>query len=273
MSNRSAQTLILVLLIMAVSLTVGLGVASRAVSTLRQSSSTAQSTAAYHASEAGIEYFLKTLKDTSDFTQNPDCTDPGNWVDLPGSDSSYCCTVTKVSGVFKASAKQDDVVQVDLSDTPTIDLSSKTINIEWHNSTYDSDNAAISFILFEDRGDGTYNHVKHSFDPVSSRRSINNFSTPNAASGDYDHRATVTTESAGSNRERILRIRPLYAGTHLQVYAGGGTSLPDQQTEVFCEGKTGNIVRRVRVIRGEPALPAVFDYSLFSASETQPLSK
>ncbi len=270
MKNQSAQTLILVLLIMAVSLTVGLGVASRAVSTLRQSSSTAQSTAAYHAAEAGVENYLQELTTNPTFEQGDStyCDDAGNWLDLPGSDSSYCCSVEQVNDEFKAHVRQDNVVQVDLSGT---ELSGQNVNIEWHTGQ-DTAEAAITYILVEDKTGGDYYHVKDSYDPVGSRSSINNFSTPISSSGDYGNRAVVATESGGGDRDRILRIRPLYADTHLRVYATG-KQLPEQQTEIICQGRTGEIVRKVHVIRGEPALPAVFDFALFSASQATPLQK
>jgi Tfp pilus assembly protein PilX len=271
MRNQSAQTLILILLVMAISLTVGLGVASRAVSTLRQSSSTAQSTAAYHAAEAGTEYFLKTLTDDPNYRQNPDCTLDSNWTTLPNSDASYCCTVRDLASGFSAHARQDDVVEVDLSGAS---MQGKTIDIRWHTTSDSDPAAAITFLLVEDRGDGTYNHVKSAYDPHDPRRiADNNFSAPSIVSGDYGYRASVDMEAGGGDRDRLLRIRPLYSGTHLEVSAQDGTPIPRQQVELYCEGEVAGIVRRVRVIKGNPALPAIFDFALFSASQTQPLTK
>ncbi len=271
MRKQSAQTLIIILIVMAVSLTIGLGVASRAVSTLRQSSSTAQSTAAYHAAEAGTEYFLKTLTEDPAYRQNPDCNNDSNWTSLPNSDAAYCCTVRDLAGGFSAHVRQDDVVEVDLGGAA---MQGETIDIRWHAASDSEPPAAITFLLVEDRGDGTYHHVKSAFDPYDSRRiADNNFAAPSIVSGDYGYRASVATEAGGGDRERLLRIRPLYSGTHLEVSARDGTPLPDQQVELYCEGKVANIFRKVRVVKGNPALPSIFDFVLFSASQTQPLTK
>lgn len=268
MRNQSAQTLIIILLVLAISLTIGLGVASRAVSTLRQSSATAQSTSAYHAAEAGTEYFLKTLADDPNYRQNPDCTVDTNWTSLPNSDSLYCCTIRDVVSGFSAHARQDDVVEVVLNGSS---MANKSIDIGWHTDS-DSSLAALTYLLVEDLGGGNYNQVKGAADPYDPRRiSDNNFDAPSVIAGDYQYRVTVTT-SAG-DLDRLLRIRPLYSGTHLEVSARDGTPLPDQQVELYCEGKVGDIVRRVRVIKGNPALPTIFDFALFSASQTQPLTK
>src|SRR3972149_2902202 len=62
---RKGQAFILILLVMAVSLTLGVSVASRSITTLKQVSFSAQSAQALAFAEGGIEEALKCLDDGS----------------------------------------------------------------------------------------------------------------------------------------------------------------------------------------------------------------
>src|SRR3990167_6650819 len=117
-ANKNDQALIIILLVMAVSLTLGVSVASRAISTLRQVSFSAQSAQALAFAEAGVEEALKCLDDGScalPYTPGPQ--------DLNGdatNDFDYTIAVLGNSNLFDGlpPLARDTVVEIDLLNYP-----------------------------------------------------------------------------------------------------------------------------------------------------------
>ena len=61
----------------------------------------------------------------------------------------------------------------------------------------------------------------------------------------------------------FVSLKPYYSSARVGVKASGAT-FPSQGKEIISTGTFGEITRKVRVFRGWPAPPAVFDYPLFS---------
>lgn len=142
---------------------------------------------------------------------------------------------------------------------------------------------------------------KFAFDPDGSRRPLNNFCEPvgvssgiestNVGNIDFKYKLSVKIREGylaagtecGTDVEGISngttpvlgRIRLLYNVDDPQpvgVRGGGapGWGLPGQGIEIESTGTTvSGVTRKLKVIRQFPALPAIFDYVLFSGTDLE----
>ncbi len=271
--EKRGQALILILLVMAVSLTLGVSVASRSVATLRQVSFLAQSAQALAFAEAGAEEALKCLDDGS-------CSapyDPAAF-DLTGDGTTdFNYRITALGGAVLDALPplaRDETVELNLSGYPA----NTPVYISWVNTANAAemtDPAAVEVaIIYLDAG--VYKISRSAYDPNGVRRGENGFFSPFVGSFSvngvvYRYRISVSVPSTPI----AMRVRPLYSATAstFAFSAEAGRTLPLQGARVESLGFSGSVKRKVEMIRINPALPDIFDYSVFSGSETSPLSK
>lgn len=270
---HSGQALILILLVMAVSLTLGVSVASRTITTIRQVSFSAQSAQALAFAEAGVEEALKCLDDGS-------CSAPYDpaAVDLTGDGTvDFDYRVTALGGgvldSFPALAR-DETIEISLSGYPA----NTPIYVSWVNTANEketTDPAAVEIALVYQEA-GVYRISRSAYDPDGTRRAGNNFFTPFTGSFNvngviYRYRVSVSVPSAPI----AMRVRPLYSSTPSTFVfsAETGRAFPSQGARVESIGFSGAVRRKVEVLRADPALSELFDFAIFSGSETSPLSK
>ncbi|OGC38003.1 hypothetical protein A2155_01915 [candidate division WWE3 bacterium RBG_16_52_45] len=77
--------------------------------------------------------------------------------------------------------------------------------------------------------------------------------------------ATIPTPAT----QQILRLRPLYVGPIAIAVPG----LPSQGSKITSTGFSGRVIRKIEVIRTGSALSEIFDYVMFSGSESSSLVK
>lgn len=270
---RAGQALILILLVMGVSLTLGVSVASRTITTIRQVSYSVQSAQALAFAEAGVEEAQKCLNDGS-------CTAPYDpaAVDLNEdgtSDFDYVITALG-GGVLDAfpALVRDETIEISLSGYPA----NTPIYVSWVNAANGAetaDPAAVEITLIY-REAGVYKISRYAYDPDGTRRAENSFFTPftgsfNVNGVTYQYRVSVSVPFAPI----AMRIRPLYSSTSSTFVfsAETGRTFPSQGARVESIGVSGKVKRKIEVLRTEPALSELFDFAIFSGSETSPLSK
>ncbi len=275
---ESGQALLIVVLVMIIALTVGLSLASRSITNLRNSTDEANSQAAFAAAEAGVEQAVK-LGDIS-----------GNSViagvalhDKNNSEISNVSIAT-ISGdqvllndgnpVF-----QDDGVDVWLS--PHTDVASQLfttswnglLEIDWGTSTDPSgcsDPALEIMVLY---GTTRLNPglQKYAYDPCAARRSVNSFAQPpqtgaftvNGVNGSmtFTYRAQLSVANGF-----LARITPLYKAGSIGVT---GSGLPIQGKIITSTGTAGvgssaETVRKISFFQGFNSVPSEIFYSLFT---------
>jgi len=274
MSNvKQGQALILILLVMAVSLTLGVSAAARSVATLRQVSFSAQSAQALAFAEAGVEEALKCLSDGS-------CSapyDPAAF-DLTGDGTAdFDYNISALGGsVLDAlpPLARDETIELSLSgysaNTP--------LYISWvntANSAEVADPAAVEVtVIYNDSG--TYKLSRYAYDPDGTRRGQNGFLSPTVGSFSvngvaYRYRVSVSAPFTPV----ALRVRPLYSATSSTFVFSAeiGQTFPLEGARIESTGFSGSVKREIRAIRTNPALSEIFDYGVFSGSESSPLSK
>ncbi len=137
-----------------------------------------------------------------------------------------------------------------------------------------ADPAAVEFAAIYWQA-GVYKILRYAYDPNTTRRSENGFSTPtignfNVNGINYRYRASVSVPFTPV----AMRVRPLYSATasSFAFSTGAGcASLPTQGARIESTGFSGSVRRKIETLRTNPALSELFDFALFSGSEGSPL--
>lgn len=265
---QKGQILLIVVLVMVVALTVGLSLASRSITNLKNSSEEANSQKAFTAAEAGIERALKSGFTTATPIQN-DTSSSINEVTIKNINSSQ---ILLNNG---NAVPQDDGVDIWLSDysTDTTNLyknpwTGKTITVYWGSKTACSD-AALELILFT----GTRLSPKiarYAIDTCNSRATTqNHFTFVNPVSGNLlGKQFNFVSSISLSGTPLLLRVIPLYAGTPIGIAGydnvGALQSFPSQGKLYSATGSSGDTQRKISFFQGYEAVPSEYFYSLFS---------
>ena len=252
---QSGQILILVLLIVVVSLAVGLSVASRNLTNLRISTQTQESQRAFSAAEGGVEDVLSRLTTLSQdgskiaaLTSSQGYTETFDVGDIPAT------VIVKGKNVYEATVPLGEVAQVNVDGYNT-----GAVTVEWPASPF----VALEFTLVSLSG-STYTQTRSAYQSTGtppSGHDSTNWTTCTFSTGTCSAPITV------SSGAKILRVKPFHDAVALKV--SGVPYLPTQIYEINSVAKTAlGITRRVQVTRTAlPALPAVFDYVLYSEGD------
>lgn len=277
-NNQGGQVLLIVVLVMVVSLTIGLSVISRSITNVRTSTDEANSAEALAAAEAGIQRSLQSGADVAETT-------------LPDNNSSYNTQIEDAlvtnlplnagNVVIKDEGIDLWLVPHDASGVPVYSSPwgagvAQTLNIYWGDESVAAadctDDAALEILLIT--GNTSIPSIQYSrlaVDPCSPvpGRDNNEFDPPSDIVGNY---------AAGGKTFRykqaltvvnglIVRIVPIY---HNAIVAADGspTPLPKQGSIVVSSGTAGEVKRKLNVFQGYAYLPIEFStYGFFSPTD------
>ncbi|OGH39344.1 MAG: hypothetical protein A3B44_02170 [Candidatus Levybacteria bacterium RIFCSPLOWO2_01_FULL_38_21] len=256
---QKGQALLIVVLIMVISLTVGLSIASKTITNLRTSTEEANSAQALSAAETGIAQVI----------QSGGTAATGSF---PSNNTSFNTSAATISGaLFLVNAgnviPQDegaDVWLVPHNTSGSPDFSTPwtgSLTIYWGDGSGDCNNAALEVITIT----GTQaNPVSNraAYDPCSARSLVNKFTfvaqSLNTVSGKiFYYTATISVTNG-----LLMRIVPFYTNTIMAV--GGTSDLPSQGSIISSTGQAGNVTRKINAVKLYSSLPSeFFTYGLF----------
>lgn len=275
------QALLIVILVIIASLTIGLSLASRGITNLRTSTEEADSQKALAAAEAGIEEALRnTVPNSGNFnisTTYDTTVDPqsGDRFLLNG---GSLITQGEGADVWFADHKADGSIDYDTVSSP------KFFHLHWgaagETCTNDPDPskwpAAIEAIVVYGASASDINTTRFAYDPCSLSRG-NNF-----VPAEFDNETiggktfTIKTPENGANQDLtkknniiFMRVVPVYKSTVIGVRAcnnGGGkcTDLPSQGYLISSTGTTDTASRKLKVFKGHEQLFLPYiSYGLF----------
>lgn len=276
--KQSGQALLIVVLVMVIALTVGLSLASRSITNLRNSTDEANSQAAFSAAEAGVEQAVK-LGNTNgtSILSGVSLNDKNNSqisnVDISLIDGSQFL-LNNGNPVFQddgtdvwMSPHSDDPTQ--LFQSPWGNGAAQSFYVHWGTNTNPCSDPAIEVLVIT----GTRvlpSLAKYAFDSCSARRGANSFSAPpqsgaftvNGVNGSqtFNYRATISVTNG-----LLARIVPLYMAGDIGIIGAG---LPVQGKIITSTGtagvQTSQTVRKISFFQGYDSLPSEFFYSLFA---------
>lgn len=278
MKSQSGQILLIMLLVMVVGLTVGLAVVARSVTSVKISTEEEQSQQSFYAAEAGLEEAL--LSGSLDpLTKNL------------GGGVAYAVRVSPASegGLTLDNAQKDEtqnlwLVNHNLDGTlcdpggctsppgndGRFDIT-KPIYICWDEpSSGDTTTVpAMEIIIIHQRtiGNNAFAVARGAYDPDGRSNNFSAPSKPLACGSDFSYGQTISFSSFFSvDNQRVvaIRLRPIYNGAKIGFRSDSGIQFPPQGVVIESLGTSGSTQRKLRVNRGYPLPPSIFDFALFS---------
>ncbi len=271
-STRTAeqgQVLLIIILVMVVSLTVGLSVATRSITNLRVSSEEENSQRAFYAAEVGVERALKTK---IVIAPNQSVSIASNET-LPDKFSKIENVTLRDNSVREVLldklALKDEIATLWLVDYgnpnpsgwPGTGVGRLTFYWGKRNETCAHAEAsntqpAIEVVVIKKLATPEATH--YVYDPCIDRRTYNLFSAPSSTTPitiqevEFAYRATLPNMSEGV----LVRVVPLYGSTPIAVSAT--RDLPVQGRRIESVGSSGGTKHKIVVMQGNPKFPTEF---------------
>lgn len=252
--TERGQVLLIIVLIMVVSLTVGLAVVSRSIVSIRTSTEEENSQRAFSAAEAGIEKVLKS----------------GSSIDSPvsleaGKTEIKQATTNVIEGTLFLlnggnPVEKDDgadiwLVAHNTDGTPNYTTPwTGSLTLYWGLTGGACPNIAAMEIITISGNLSAPSSNRYVYDPCSSRG--NNFSSPTVGPNiindkTFNYRTTIAITNGF-----IVRATPLYTSTPIGVTAT--VALPSQGKRVESIGESGGTTRKISLFQGWRKLPSEF---------------
>lgn len=260
--RHSGQTLVIVIVAMAISLAAGLAISSKSLTALKGVSYSNQSTAAYHAAEAGVEEALKRLSDQAfaDGLIGGSIPRPYSGAGtLTGANYSYTIDVG-------GGGMSDYTLRLDKDKTQEIKLngsySTSNLTVCWDLPADQGEDASLEMMLVSGTAASGYTLSQKIGVNGGVLRDDNGFEAAEAGSAPYNYCKAVNGIPANA---QILRIKALY--NHTSAVVKPSAALPAQSFVINSLGGSGEVKRRLEVTKSLPALPEIFDFAIFTPQD------
>jgi Tfp pilus assembly protein PilX len=279
-TSQGGQILLIVILVVIVSSTIGLSLLSRSIISLRTSTEEAESQQALAAAEAGIERAIQNntpteLSDT--FVENS-----SNYLTGFVAVQSSSFLVNGGNVIPKDEGADVWIVSHDNNDNPVYSeaKSLQNINLYWGSTSENCNTASIApaaievIVVSRSIASGATSSHRYAYDSCSRG---NNFTSSESgvfdiAGATFGNRTPENHLTQGVGEIVFMRVIPIYKDTVIGVSAcdyGGNncTNLPIQGYIISSTGTSGDASRKLTVFKGYPQtfLPYV-SYGLFVAN-------
>lgn len=263
--NSKGQTLIGVMLVMIIALAMGITISQRILSGYIRTTNIDSSARAESVAKAAAEKVLaySTTALDSYITNNncgSNCT-----LSIVGADGVTASAVVTLSFAGNSASAQTSLISKD--STYEINMvgysDSQQLELCWDNAvTGNNPSIYVSYIF----GTNPYQISKYAYNSASTQYSTNGF---DSSSPDLSYANCVNLPA--KTAPQFARVRAVYNDVNLHVIPKGGATLPIQGYLITSVGTVGTIKRTVTVIKSKPYLPTVFDFAIFSSSDSSPL--
>lgn len=258
-TSQKGQVLLIVVLTIVVALTVGLSLASRTVTNVRNSAEDTNSKKAFSAAEAGIEQSLKSGLEITN--QQIDNLTSIKQVTI---DTNYGRSMFLVNDGNPL--PKNDGTDIWLSTYPDYSDPKLTgsLQVYWGDSSNACNNAALEVAIIS----GTRTSPKlerYALDPCTTRG--NNFDSPSGSGATLLGHTFHASVGISVTNGLIARITPYYFGTPIAVVAkdasGSAILLPSQGRLVTSVGVSQDATRKISYFQGYNELPSELYNGIF----------
>ncbi len=297
MKSQVGQVIIILLLIILVALTIGVAIVQNSLTGITTSTKTGQSARAFSAAEAGVETALVTEDDLTTINTGDLGNQSSATVDIANNLPNISGQALEYPPLSKA-----DFAHFWLQDPngdPLKDYKKPSFRVWfgnceispcWNVSDPDNPPPAVEVNLIRKDVTGKYISFKKFYDPVDPVRAKDFVSANKPSVGECSQQGVtgLTTESEaskfycyvdvkgyGSEGEEevvdtlvLVRVRVLYANKAQKVALGptdSGHFIPPQASLYTSEGKAGESIRVLKVLKVKDVVPPFFDFAIFSA--------
>jgi len=261
--NQNGQTLIIVFMMMVIALTIGISISSKYIKSLSILSKSDNSARALAVAEAAIEHvLLLPIATLEDYAQNGTCG-ANCYLEITSGEGQVITATVELSKLgnttdpFLVDLEQTGSSQVNLAGYPD----NTNLNVCWNGV----DMSVQSIFIHGTQG--SYSADSMAYNPTSTTHGDNNFDMAAPLLG-YSHCFTFNSQTDPA----MLRLKAVYEDGSIVVIPSGGASLPTQGILMESTGTAGSSQKKVSVIITDPILPALFDYTVYQRSTTEPLS-
>lgn len=274
MKSEKGQTILVMLLLVAVILTIGLSVVSRSVTDVRISSQTQESARAFWVAQAGLEKAIRTgageaLTTVGDvkYTVTKSVLGGGLTFDFPDKiEAQQPVNVWLVNhdsnGQILLGERYSDLNLILYWGEPG-DISLPDPNLK---------PAIEATLIYQDDGNKFYSH-KYTFDPYSGRGVQTNFSSAEISDNpsSFAYMATISFVGLPSYAEKpyLIILKLLFNTTPKPVRVKGSMNLPNQGNCFTSAAviSSSNVSRSVKECKFWPTAPQIFNYLLYSGTD------
>jgi type II secretory pathway pseudopilin PulG len=277
--KQGGQALLIVVLVMVIALTVGLSIASRAITNLKVSEEQVNSQKALSAAEVGIDRVI---------------ADPGN-ADLQAghifdlhNNSKYSTQLSAVSGAnsflinggYKVTKNNYTYIWTTpySNTTPWQNPWSGSLTIYWGDSSNACSEAALELTVISRNDSDVANPIlnRYAYDPCtpvrSSQNGFNADQVPGTLENAVDNINLYYSVPITLKEAYIVSVAPVYADSYIGAFgvpSGASANLPDQGSNITAVGSVNmtesNVQRVLSAFQGFPQIPAeLFPFTIFS---------
>ncbi len=273
--SNSGQSLLVILLVMAVILTIGLAVASYSLTDIKISQQEEESARAFSVAEAGIEESLRAGSATNvtvgEITANVTETIQGDSNEFNFGESKF--PSGELANVWLVGHTEEGAF-----DPSTHFPYNGQIKLCWGDSTdLSASSPALELALVYQDSTGEYKVVRQGYDPVNGR-TVGFDESLDEDGGNCDSNLAfgkdVSLNSgvfnlAASDIPYLLRLKLLYNDDSQSIAVQANSDLPQQGKcyESSASIQVSDVTRKVRQCQFFQAPPEIFDYVLFSTSD------
>ncbi len=245
---QSGQVGVITLLIMAVVLTIAIGLSRRTTQQQDASFIQDESTRVFNAAESGVEEALYDIYQAELLDSSPGT---GDEFDLGQDQVSYAI---QNQSTFEMFIGRGNTVEIPLDTNP-----SGNVAINWWNETADCDSSnrppAVIVSVFQA---STARHF--GYDPCTRNPPTGfNLDSIGSGSGDYAYQVSISLVAA----DLLIRVKPIFNSTTFLI-TSGAISLAQYDVESTGFNPQEEIARTIEIRRSLPSAYGFMDYTLIS---------
>lgn len=266
MHKERGQTLVIIVLVMVLALSIGITTSSRFIRSLRSVTRTQTGYRSSAVADALLErMLLKTPQELDAYITNNNC---GSECTLQVTNSDGVVESATVTFTRLGNSSQAFSIPLSINGSSEVNLAgypnNTNLTVCWNEAGLDPVPSVVGMLVYGTLGN--YDATSAAYNSASSIVN-NNFSQASPANG-YSSCFVVSSQTS----PQLLRLRALYQNVDVMVFPHSSAVIPSQGILIESVGTSLDTSTKIGAIRGSNKTPYLFDYVIYSKSDTNPLA-